>query len=206
MGTDMPLPTFEARCTGLVPAGYAGAGRQIYPAFLQLPTLAYSEPGRLFTLAQNAMLAQWAGMFMPAGSGSESRNALTDHCAALMDLPAEFMVDTLRVVFREFLLPRGLWEIAGERLQPEALRTTRLLTVEGDRDRITGAGQTHAAHALCAALPHGQRASLTMAGCDHYDLFSGQPWRERVFPALRAWLAETGPTGGEGGTDASPQA
>ncbi|WER50175.1 polyhydroxyalkanoate depolymerase [Cupriavidus sp. WKF15] len=181
----MPVPVFLSNCTGAVPPGYPGAGRVVYPGFLQLPTLASGQPERLFSLMLDALPYLWLGhrsvdqaLRTNAGYG------------AMMDMPVEFLLDTMRIVFREYLLPRGLWWVDGVLVSPASMRTTRLLTVEGKLDTITGAGQTHATHALCTGLTDRHRAKVTVPGCDHYDLFCGDVWRNRVYPALRAWLEE----------------
>jgi polyhydroxyalkanoate depolymerase len=101
-----------------------------------------------------------------------------------------YFLDTLRIVFQEQRLARGEWSIGGRRVAPEALCETALFTIEGDRDDITGAGQTHAAHNLCSSLPDAMRMRLTIDDCDHYDLFTGPRWHEAIYPALRSfWMA-----------------
>ncbi|KAF7962701.1 hypothetical protein AWV80_18520 [Cupriavidus sp. UYMU48A] len=128
----MPVPVFLAHCTGAVPRGYRGAGRSVYPGFLQLPTLASGQPERL---------AAWCSMrWHIRGQGpcaARYRAAAIAGYAAMMDMPAEFVLDTMRIVFREHLLPRGLWCIGEVPVDPAAMRATRLLTVEGALDAIT---------------------------------------------------------------------
>ncbi|KAI3604125.1 Intracellular PHB depolymerase (plasmid) [Cupriavidus necator H850] len=184
IAATMSPQVFLQACTGPVPPGYPGAGRIVYPGFLQLPTLASGQPDRMLSLMLGALAPPWA---QGGAAVAESRAAATDF-AAMIDMPAEFILDTMRTVFREHLLPQGRWYIQGEQVRPGAMRTTRLLTVEGERDTITGAGQTHAAHKLCSALPDACRIQATIPACDHYGLFSGPPWRHTVFPPLRHWL------------------
>ncbi|MGN5480885.1 hypothetical protein ACTMU2_41785 [Cupriavidus basilensis] len=121
---------------------YRGAGRSVYPGFLQLPTLASGQPERLAALVLDALPYPWPG--------SRAHAAVAGY-AAMMDMPAEFVLDTMRIVFREHPLPRGLWCIGEVPVDPAAMRATRLLTVEGALDAITGAGQTAAAQV--ALLP-----------------------------------------------------
>lgn len=180
-------PTFLATSTGAVPMPYAGAGRHVYPGFLQLPTLASGQPDRMVALMQAVQPPWWR----PWGRGPADQTpaqAAALSYAAMMDMPAEYLLDTIHIVFQQFLLPRGEWEVRGEAIRPAAMTTVRLMTVEGDCDNITGAGQTHAAQGLCSGLPDGQRAELTVPGCDHYGLFSGDVWRAEVFPRVRDWL------------------
>jgi len=190
MAASMSDEVFEQACTGAVPPPYRGAGRTVYPGFLQLPTLASGQPDRMVTLVRGAMPSPW---WEDRASRSAVQSAAAGY-AAMMDMPAEFLLDTMHTVFQQFLLPRGQWRVAGELVRPAALRTTRLLTVEGDRDAISGAGQTHAAHVLCTGLPASRRKAMTIADCDHYGLFSGEVWRCKVFPVVHAWLA--GPADG----------
>ncbi|CAG9166038.1 hypothetical protein LMG23992_00672 [Cupriavidus laharis] len=178
----LPLPVFLAHCTGSVPPGYPGAGRAVYPGFLQLPTLASGQPERLPGLVLDAMRYMWFG------HDEQDLGHAAASYAAMMDMPVEFLLDTLRIVFREYLLARGAWRIGEMPVNPAAMRATRLLTVEGELDTITGTGQTHAAHALCTGLANGYRAKVTVPTCDHYGLFCGEVWRSRVYPVLRAWL------------------
>ncbi|SDD82390.1 polyhydroxyalkanoate depolymerase, intracellular [Cupriavidus sp. YR651] len=176
---------FAACCTGRVPRGYPGEGRMVYPGFLQLSALAAGQPTRQAGVFVEAMrnISLW-----DAEAVAESMMDAVDY-SATMDLPAEFIGDTIEVVFRQFLLPRGKWHVAGDRVRPDSLRATQLLTVEGAEDRITGAEQTHAAHALCSRLPPSCRGRITIPDCDHYGLFSGKAWHARVYPELRRRLA-----------------
>lgn len=180
-------PTFLATSTGAVPVPYPGAGRHVYPGFLQLPTLASGQPDRMVALMQ-AIQPPWLQAWArgPADQTPSQAGALS--YAAMMDMPAEYLLDTIHIVFQQFLLPRGEWVVQGEPIRPAAMTSGRLMTVEGDRDNITGAGQTHAAQGLCSGLRDGRRTELTVPGCDHYGLFSGDVWRAEVFPRLREWL------------------
>lgn len=174
--------SFSARYTGAVPQGYPGAGRIVYPGFFQLSALANGQSARFLDTMRSVSRGDPAGIFA-------SMAAAIDY-AATVDLPAEFIADTIDVVFRRFLLPRGKWRVAGVSVRTGAMRSTRLLTIEGADDAITGAGQTHAAHALCRHLPPAHHEQVTVADCDHYGLFSGKSWYVRVYPILQRSLAE----------------
>ena len=104
-------------------------------------------------------------------------------------MPADYYLDTVRIVFQERLLPRGLWDVAGERVRPEAITGTALMTIEGELDDIAGLGQTRAAHKLCTGIPEENRVHLTAQGAGHYGIFSGRRWRERVYPQVRDFIA-----------------
>jgi len=103
-------------------------------------------------------------------------------------MPAEFYLDTIEKVFQEFLLPRGLWDVAGERVTPSAIKTSALLTIEGELDDISGLGQTQAAHDLCSGIPAKRRAHKVIDGAGHYGIFSGRRWRETVYPQVRDFI------------------
>lgn len=184
IAAKMPLPVFLAHCTGAVPHGYRGAGRIVYPGFLQLPTLASGQPERLSAMVIAALQGPWPG----SRAQADLRHAAVAGYVAMMDMPVEFVLDTMRIVFREHLLPRGSWSVGEMPVDPAAMRATRLLTVEGQLDAITGAGQTHAAQTLCRGLDQRLCTQVTVPGCDHYGLFSGPVWRSRVYPMLRSWL------------------
>lgn len=105
-------------------------------------------------------------------------------------MPAEYYLDTIRTVFQEHLLPRGLWDVAGERVTPSAIRNTALMTIEGELDDISGLGQTRAAHKLCTGIPETRRVHLTAQGAGHYGIFSGRRWRDQVYPQVRDFIAK----------------
>lgn len=193
--------SFADRYTGVVPHGYAGAGRIVYPGFLQLSALASGQPARQAGLFLDAM----RGVFLGDPAAISASMAAAIDYSATVDLPAEFIADTIDVVFHRFLLPRGKWRVAGASVRPGVMRGTHLLTVEGAEDTITGAGQTHAAHTLCRNLPPAFHEQITVADCDHYGLFSGKPWLVRVYPLLqRRMVAWRAPAPACGRATASP--
>ena len=113
-----------------------------------------------------------------------------DEYNAVLDMPAEYYLDTVRTVFQEHLLPRGLLDVAGERVTPSAIRGTALMTIEGELDDISGLGQTRAAHKLCTGIPESHRVHLTAQGAGHYGIFSGRRWRDQVYPQVRDFIAK----------------
>lgn len=167
-----------------VPAGYRGVGRRVYPGYLQHAALVTANPHRQFALESR----YWASRVR--GDDAQAAAALRslDEYAAVLDMTEDYFVDTLRVVFKEHRLVHGTWEVDGRPVAPEVLRAAGLMTVEGACDDITGAGQTHAAHAVLSAAPSALREQLSVSDCDHYDLFTGPRWREEIHPALvRFW-------------------
>jgi poly(3-hydroxybutyrate) depolymerase len=107
---------------------------------------------------------------------------------AVMYLTAEYYLQTIQVVFKEHLLPRGAWVSRGRQIDPSAIETA-LLTVEGELDDISGAGQTRAAHGLCTGIAPEDRQHLTVEGAGHYGIFSGRRWRTKVYPLVRDFIA-----------------
>ena len=120
---------------------------------------------------------------------AEEHRRFYDEYNAVLDMPAEYYLDCVRIVFQQHLLPRGRWEVGGERVAPEAIAGSALMTVEGELDDISGLGQTRAAHDLCTGVPDDRKRHLTVAGAGHYGIFSGRRWRETVYPALRDFIA-----------------
>jgi poly(3-hydroxybutyrate) depolymerase len=103
----------------------------------------------------------------------------------VLDMAADYYLETVQVVFQEFRLARGTWQVGGEPVRPQAIQATALITVEGERDDICGLGQTHAAHGLCTGLDSSHKHQLTIRGCGHYGIFSGSVWRTEIYPRLR---------------------
>lgn len=170
-----------------VPARYRGAGRRIYPGYLQHIAIVAAHPHRQLALESRYLTSRLAGDDAKIAACLRSLNEY----AAVLDMTEDYFLDTLQVIFKEQRLARGTWEVDGRRIVGGVLTATALCTVEGERDDITGAGQTHAAHAVCCAVPKALRMRLTVAECDHYDLFTGPRWREAIHPALAAFWRNT---------------
>jgi poly(3-hydroxybutyrate) depolymerase len=119
----------------------------------------------------------------------ESHRVFYDEYNAVLDLPAEYYLDTIRIVFQDFALVNGTWEIDGITVTPQDITSTALLTVEGELDDISGAGQTKAAHDLCTGIDASRRFHYDAIGAGHYGIFSGRRWREKVYPHVRDFIA-----------------
>ncbi|HKT95944.1 MAG TPA: polyhydroxyalkanoate depolymerase [Paraburkholderia sp.] len=172
----------------VVPAGFAGCGRHVFPAWLQQAEIAIVYPHRFLSLIERYAQAtcRW-----DADALADARRALREY-VALIDMPAEYFLDTVDVVFQQARLANRTWRVDGADgtlVDPAALRDVVLLTVEGTRDAVTGAGQTHAALEMCSGIAPGARRRLDVDGCDHYGLFTGERWRNEVHPALQAAFA-----------------
>jgi poly(3-hydroxybutyrate) depolymerase len=170
----------------VVPAGFAGQGRSVFPTYLQQAEIAVVYPQRYLTLIDR--YAQAASRADPDAL-ADARRAMREY-TALLDMPAEYFLDTVDIVFQQMRVANGTWRVRDALVEPAALRGTALLTVEGTRDAVTGAGQTHAAHDLCTGLAPRERHRLDVDDCDHYGLFTGPRWRDDVHPAMQALFAE----------------
>ena len=186
LATRQPLSWFENNVIHNVPANYPGVGRRVYPGFLQHMGFVAMNPER----HQTSHWDFYQDLLKGDLSSAASHRKFYDEYNAVLDMPAEYYLDTIRTVFQEHLLPRGLWDVAGERVDPSKIRDCALLTIEGELDDISGQGQTRAAHKLCTGIPEANRKHLTAEGAGHYGIFSGRRWRTQVYPRVRAFIAE----------------
>ena len=182
----IPLSRYERLLTTTVPARYPGAGRRVYPGVAQLTAFMSMNPRR--------HLGAHLGMYRAMVAGDEATAAATrafyDEYGAVMDVPAEFYLETLQRVFMEHELPCGVLTWRGRRVDPSAIEETALLTVEGAQDDLCPPGQTEAAHALCTGLPPERRRSHLQQGVGHYGVFAGSRWEAEIYPVVRAFIAE----------------
>src|SRR5699024_6982727 len=157
LATTKPYQWFEDNLIHRVPARYPGAGRRVYPGFLQHAGFVAMNPDRHMQSHYDFYLSLLKG----DGDDAAAHRRFYDEYNAVLDMPAEFYLDTIRVVFQEYRLATGNWVVDGQAIDPSAIRTTALLTIEGELDDISGQGQTRAAHALCSGLPAGLRKHYT---------------------------------------------
>lgn len=186
LAKDHDLGWFRRNLIHLVPSNAPGFMRRVYPGFLQHAGFVAMNPGR----HANSHWDYFEHLLKGDDANVEAHREFYDEYNAVIDLDAEYYLDTIRVVFQEHLLPRGLWEVDGMRVRPEDIRQTALLTIEGELDDISGPGQTQAAHALCTGIPSDRRHHETIEGAGHYGIFSGRRWRNRVAPKIAAFIAE----------------
>jgi len=185
LATEKPLWWFEANVIHTVPANYPGSGRRVYPGFLQHAGFMAMNPERHFESHWDFYQDLLKGDLEDA----ESHRRFYDEYNAVLDMPARYYLDTVRIVFQVHLLPRGLWDVNGERVDPSRIKHTALMTIEGELDDISGEGQTRAAHKLCTGVAERDRQHLTIKGAGHYGIFSGRRWREQVYPQVRDFIA-----------------
>jgi len=179
------LRWFETHVLDRVPVRYPGQGRLVYPGFLQHAGFIAMNPGR-------HMGSHWdfyEHLVQGDLDDAEAHRRFYDEYNAVLDLPAEYYMDCIRIVFKEHLLPRGLWDVGGVRVEPHALHDTALFTIEGELDDISGRGQTFAAHELCRSIPPDRKRHRMVEGAGHYGIFSGRRWRESVYPEVRDFIS-----------------
>ena len=186
LATHHPLSWFETYLIDRVPATYPGRGRRVYPGFLQHAGFMAMNPVRHLGSHWDFYRHLVKGDLNDA---AEHRR-FYDEYNAVCDLPAEYYLDCIRIVFQEHLLPRGLWYVGDQRVAPEAITRTALLTIEGELDDISGVGQTRAALELCQGIPADRKRNVMIKGGGHYGVFSGRRWRKVVYPEVRRFIAE----------------
>jgi poly(3-hydroxybutyrate) depolymerase len=175
---------FENNVIYRVPPNYPGAGRRVYPGFLQHTGFVAMNPDRHLTSHYDYFLDLVRG----DEDSADSHRQFYDEYNAVLDMPAEYYLDTIKTVFQDFALVNGTWEVAGKLVRPQDIRTSALLTVEGELDDISGAGQTRAAHGLCTGIPTEHQHHYDAEGAGHYGIFSGRRWRELVYPRVRSFI------------------
>jgi poly(3-hydroxybutyrate) depolymerase len=175
------IESFERNLISMVPFRFPGAFRRVYPGFVQLTAFMCMNLERHLKAQADLLNHRVNGEHKKA----QAIASFYDEYLAVMDLPAEFYLQTVRLVFKEHALARGQLEWQGQRVDPGAIRRTALLTVEGERDDICPVGQTVAAHDLCCNLRPYQRRHHLQPGAGHYGVFSGNRWRNQVYPLVK---------------------
>jgi len=181
LAVSRPIEWFEQNLIGSVPLRYPGGLRLVYPGFLQLAAFMSMNIDR-------HVKAHIDLMDHIANGEHEKAQAIRtfyDEYLAVMDLTAEFYLQTVRLVFQEHALPLGELKWRGERVDPSAIRRTTLLTVEGEKDDICAIGQTAAAHDLCAGLRAYRKRHHMQAGVGHYGVFNGGRWNSQIYPVVK---------------------
>ena len=185
LATQRPYAWFERNVVATVPYLYPGGGRKVYPGFLQLAGFMTMNLG-------SHLVSHWE-MFKHLVEGDEEGVAATqafyDEYRAVCDMTAEFYLQTVDVVFQRHLLPKGEMMHRGRRVDPAAIRDTALLAIEGERDDISGIGQTRAALDIATGLPRSKKKYHLAADVGHYGIFNGRKWRERIAPVVEDWIA-----------------
>ena len=179
--TAHPISWFEENVIDIVPPRYLGVGRRVYPGFMQLTAfMSMNMPRHM-----RAHFDLYGDIVRGEETRAQAKREFYDEYLAVADLPAEFFLETVERVFQTHLLPKGLLEFRGRRINPSAISKTSLLTVEGERDDICSLGQTMAAHDLCSGIKPFRKKHYVQAGVGHYGVFSGTRWQSQIYPILR---------------------
>ena len=181
LATGKPIDWFERNLISRVPMRYPGATRRVYPGFLQLTAFMSMNAERHIKAQVDLYRALARGDQAQAGT----IKTFYDEYFAVLDMTAEFYLETVERVFQQFLLARGELEWKGRRVNPKAIRRTALFTVEGERDDICAIGQTVAAHDLCPSLRPYRKKHYMQAGVGHYGVFAGKRWAGQIYPLVR---------------------
>ena len=186
--TTRPYAWFQENVVATVPAYYPGAGRRVYPGFLQLAGFMSMNLG-------NHMMSHWEmfkHLVVGDGESADKTKEFYDEYRSVCDMTAEFYLQTVDAVFQRHLLPRGEMMHRGRPVDPVAITDTALLAIEGERDDISGVGQTRAALTLAKSLPADKKKYMLAKGVGHYGIFNGRTWRETIAPTVEAWIRANG--------------
>ena len=184
LATRQPYEWFESNLIHRVPSGFGGVGRKVYPGFLQHMGFVAMNPNH----HGKAHWEFFKHLLQGDREDAQVHRDFYDEYNAVLDMPAEYYLQTIQTVFQDFALPKGQWKVNGELVRPQDIKKTALLTIEGERDDIAGQGQTQAAHGLCLSLPAKRKQHLLAKGAGHYGLFSGRRWREEIYPVMRDFV------------------
>jgi len=184
--TEHTLDWFVGHLIYYVPSKYPGYSRRVYPGFLQHTGFVAMNPGRHISSHRDF----YYHLIQGDGESVSHHKTFYDEYNAVMDLPAEYYIETISRVFQLQSLPNGELESCGQRVDPSLIKTTALLTVEGELDDISGDGQTEAAHGLCTGIPKDRHLHITVPDVGHYGIFSGRRFREIIYPQLAHFISK----------------
>jgi poly(3-hydroxybutyrate) depolymerase len=181
LALEKSIEWFEQKLTDHVPGYYKGARRRVYPGFMQLTAF--------MSMNGERHKKSFKDMAQALADGDDAKyktmHNFYEEYFAVMDLPAEFYLETVRAVFQDHTLPKGEMKVNGRLVDPKAIRKTAVLTVEGERDDICGLGQTLAAQELCSNVRAYKKTHHVQTGVGHYGVFSGRKWNSEIYPKVR---------------------
>ena len=186
VATQRPHSWFEQNVIATVPAYYPGGGRKVYPGFLQLAGFMAMNLGNHLV----SHYQMYKHLVDGDGESADASKAFYDEYRSVCDMTAEFYLQTIDVVFQQHLLPKGELMHRGRRVDPAAIKDTAILAIEGERDDISGIGQTKAALTISTGLPKAQRKYHLAEGAGHYGIFNGRRWRDEIAPVVERWIAD----------------
>jgi poly(3-hydroxybutyrate) depolymerase len=185
LATERPHAWFQQNVIATVPMIYPGSGRKVYPGFLQLAGFMTMNLG-------SHLVSHWEmfkHLVVGDDEGADATRSFYDEYLSVCDMTSEFYLQTVDVVFQRHLLPKGELEHRGKRVDPKAIKDTPLLAIEGERDDISGIGQTKAALDLASALPASKKQYHLAKDVGHYGIFNGRKWREKIAPVVEKFIA-----------------
>jgi len=184
LAMNKPHTWFENNVIYSVPPNYPGYGRRVYPGFLQHAGFVAMNPRRHAQSHWEFYLHLREG----DNESAEEHRKFYDEYNAVLDMPAEYYLETIKTVFQDHALPMGTWDVEGKRVRPQDIKNVALFTIEGELDDISGSGQTSAAHDLCSGIPTEMKQHYTAPKCGHYGIFSGRRWREMIAPKIGEFI------------------
>lgn len=184
LATSKPLAWFEKNVVGYVPLRYRGACRRVYPGFLQISAFMSMNMGRHVS----SFFEMYANLLRQEDEKAEATREFYEEYFAMMDLSADFYLETVQRVFQEHHLPLGIMQYKGRTIDPSKIKRTALFTIEGERDDICSIGQTLAAQELCNGVRPSRRKHHVQTGVGHYGVFSGRRWDKEVYPLVRDFI------------------
>ncbi len=200
-----PYSWFENNVIYRVPSNFPGAGRRVYPGFLQHTGFVAMNPSN----HAKSHFDFFKDLVKGDDASAEMHRKFYDEYNAVLDMDAEYYLETIDVVFQKYKLVNGTWDVKSlsgelERVIPGDIKTTRVMTVEGELDDISGSGQTEAALEMCTGVPAGHKRHFEAKGAGHYGIFSGRRWREQVYPAVKTFILEANKSVNKPATVAKP--
>ena len=189
LATTKPYEWFENNVIYPVPNSFPGAGRRVYPGFMQHAGFVAMNPDR----HASSHYDYFQDLIKGDDASTEAHRKFYDEYNAVLDMDAGYYLDTIKTVFQEFKLVNGNWDVKSvegklERVTPGDITTTAVMTIEGELDDISGSGQTKAALGLCSGVPTENKKHLEVPGAGHYGIFSGRRWQGLVYPAVKAFI------------------
>jgi poly(3-hydroxybutyrate) depolymerase len=187
LATERPFAWFEQNVIATIPLNYPGAGRRVYPGFLQLAGFMTMNLG-------NHMISHWEmfkHLVQGDDEGADATKDFYEEYRSVCDMTAEFYLQTIEVVFQKHALPKGEMTHRGRKVDPGAITDIAILAIEGKRDDISGLGQTKAALTIATNLPASEKKHL-VADAGHYGIFNGSKWRTQIAPVLEEWITTHG--------------
>ncbi|KQR55530.1 polyhydroxyalkanoate depolymerase [Acidovorax sp. Leaf160] len=189
LATQRSFEWFENNVIYRVPDNFPGAGRRVYPGFLQHTGFVAMNPDR----HAKSHWDYFKDLVKGDDASAEVHRKFYDEYNAVLDMDADYYLETIKTVFQDYSLVHGTWDVRSpdgdvERVKPQDITGTALMTVEGELDDISGSGQTQAAHDLCTGIAEGDRLHYEVKGAGHYGIFSGRRWRDLVYPQVRSFF------------------